>query len=215
MTEQEWLACTELQFMVEYLQDKASNRKCRLFGCACCRRAWHLLTDERSRRAVEVCEEFADGLADLTALRNAHQQAHDAVEENVDTSQDENWTAFDAVRSNAEVTAYHSADLAADTLRNYVFADQREREERAQLTLLRDIFGNPFQSLSLDHSWLTSTVKKLAETIYLERTFTDVPFLADALQDAGCDNEDILDHFRQPGEHVRGCWALDLVLEKE
>jgi hypothetical protein len=55
----------------------------------------------------------------------------------------------------------------------------------------------------------------LAEGIYQERAFDRMPILADALQDAGCDNEDVLTHCRQPGEHVRGCWVVDLVLNKE
>jgi hypothetical protein len=88
-------------------------------------------------------------------------------------------------------------------------------EPQAQAALLRDIFGNPFRPVALDPSWLTSTVVALAEGIYQDRAFDRMPILADALQDAGCDNEAILNHCRQPGEHVRGCWVVDLVLAKE
>ncbi len=64
--------------------------------------------------------------------------------------------------------------------------------------------------------WRTSTVLQLAQGIYDDRTFDQLPILADALQDAGCDKDDILNHFRDPNAtHVRGCWALDLVLGKE
>jgi hypothetical protein len=87
-------------------------------------------------------------------------------------------------------------------------------ERQAQAVLLRDIFGNPFRPTSVDPSWLTSTVAQLAEGIYQERAFDRMPILADALQDAGCDNEDILDHCRGPGPHVRGCWVVDLLLGK-
>jgi hypothetical protein len=79
---------------------------------------------------------------------------------------------------------------------------------------LRDIFGNPFKPVSVDRAWLTSNVIGLAETIYADRAFDRLPILADALEDAGCDNADILNHCRQPGEHVRGCWVVDLVLGK-
>jgi hypothetical protein len=79
---------------------------------------------------------------------------------------------------------------------------------------LRDIFGNPFRPVAFNPAWLTSTVLALARGIYDERAFDRMPILADALQDAGCDNDDILTHCRGPGPHVRGCWVVDLVLGK-
>jgi len=54
MTEAEWLVCSEPRPILDYLQGTASDRKLRLFGCACCRRIWHLLEDQRSRQAVEL-----------------------------------------------------------------------------------------------------------------------------------------------------------------
>src|SRR5262249_43105057 len=87
-------------------------------------------------------------------------------------------------------------------------------DERYQCfaTLLRDIIGNPFRPVALDPSWLTPVVQAVAQVIYDERQFADLPVLADALEDAGCDNRDLLDHCREPGEHVRGCWSVDLVV---
>jgi hypothetical protein len=84
-----------------------------------------------------------------------------------------------------------------------------------QLLLLRDVFGNPFRPVTFAPAWRTSTVLSLAQTIYDERQFQNLPILADALEDAGCDNAAILGHCRQPGEHTRGCWVLDLVLGKQ
>ena len=81
--------------------------------------------------------------------------------------------------------------------------------------LLRDIFGNPFRSVTLDPTWRTSTVVALANSIYEERAFEHMPILADALEDAGCTSADILNHCREPGEHVRGRWVVDLLLGKE
>ena len=81
--------------------------------------------------------------------------------------------------------------------------------------LIRDIFGNPFRPVSLSPEWRTSTAVALAQQMYDSRDFSAMPILADALQDAGCDNADILDHCRGPGPHVRGCWVVDLVLEKK
>jgi hypothetical protein len=87
---------------------------------------------------------------------------------------------------------------------------------REQARLLRDIFGNPFRPIALDPAWLTSDVLALARGIYDERAFDRMPILADALQDAGCDSEDVLNHCRDANQvHVRGCWVVDLVLGKE
>jgi hypothetical protein len=86
------------------------------------------------------------------------------------------------------------------------------------LPLFRDIIGNPFRPPPVvDPAWLSwegSTIAKLAQAIYEERRFTDLPVLADALEEAGCTDDTILSHCRGPGPHVRGCWALDLVLGK-
>ncbi|WP_238602426.1 hypothetical protein [Fimbriiglobus ruber] len=87
------------------------------------------------------------------------------------------------------------------------------QEVIAQSHLLRCIF-NPF-SLSLDPSWQTSTVLSLAQGIYTDRAFDRLPILADALEDASCDNPDILNHCRVETIHTRGCWAVDLLLGKE
>lgn len=88
-------------------------------------------------------------------------------------------------------------------------------EYQAQANLVRDIFGNPFQPVAADLAWLTSTVVSLATAIYDDRAFDRLPILADAREDAGCTQEEVLNHCRQPGVHVRGCWVLDLVLGKK
>jgi hypothetical protein len=87
-------------------------------------------------------------------------------------------------------------------------------ENKGQTDLLREIIGNPFRPISVDARWLTSTVVALAHAIYDDRTFGRLPILADALEEAGCTNADILNHCRQLGEHVRGCWVIDLLLGK-
>jgi len=97
----------------------------------------------------------------------------------------------------------------------YASRDTIETERLAHSDLLREIFGNPFRPVSMDPAWLTDTVHALATGIYDDRTFDRLPILADALQEAGCDCDDMLNHLRGPGPHVRGCWALDLVLGKE
>jgi hypothetical protein len=79
---------------------------------------------------------------------------------------------------------------------------------------MRCIFGNPFRPVAFDPAWRTPNVTAIAQTIYEDRRFEDMPILADALEEAGCTSADILDHCRQPGEHARGCWLVDLILEK-
>jgi hypothetical protein len=100
-----------------------------------------------------------------------------------------------------------------------------EAQEKRQADLLRDLFGNPFRSVALDPAWLTwhdGTIPQLAEAIYEERLLpaghldpSRLAVLADALEDAGCDDQDILGHLRGQGPHVRGCWVIDTLLGKE
>jgi hypothetical protein len=88
-------------------------------------------------------------------------------------------------------------------------------ERRALAGLVRDVFGNPFRPVVFDPAWRAETVAALASAIYPDRAFDRMPILADTLEDAGCDNADILNHCRGPGPHFRGCWVVDLVLGKE
>jgi hypothetical protein len=84
-----------------------------------------------------------------------------------------------------------------------------------QTSLIRDVVGNPFRPTTPDPGWLSSTVVALAEAVYQDRTFDQLPILADALEDAGCHDADIFGHCRQPGNHVRGCWVVDLMTGTE
>ena len=81
---------------------------------------------------------------------------------------------------------------------------------------MREIFGNPFRPITFNAAWRTTDVMLLATGIYEEKAFDGTPILADALQDAGCDSDALLNHLRDANAtHVRGCWALDLVLGRE
>src|SRR5262249_28116970 len=97
------------------------------------------------------------------------------------------------------------------------FAASLREEGQAQAALVRDIFGNPFRPVALDRSWLSgngAAVVELAQAIYDERAFEQLPALADALEEAGCTDPQILQHCRETGGHVLGCWAVDLLLWK-
>jgi hypothetical protein len=84
----------------------------------------------------------------------------------------------------------------------------------AQCDLLRDLIGNPFRPVAVASAWLTPTVRALAQGVYEERAFDRLPILADALEEAGCADPDLLGHLRGPGPHVRGCWPVDLLSAK-
>jgi hypothetical protein len=93
-----------------------------------------------------------------------------------------------------------------------------DAERDAQADLVRDIFGNPFRFPRFDPAWLTcndACAVKLAKGIYEERAFDRLPILADALEDAGCTDPDFLGHCRSAGRHVRGCWVIDRLLDKQ
>ena len=111
-------------------------------------------------------------------------------------------TAYEAIRSGS----------VANKKSAWERVDQQERIAQSQL--LRDIFGNLFRSRSVEECWITPSVRSIAHFIYKGRAFDRLPILADALEEAGCTNADDLLHCRQPGEHVRGCWVIDLVLGK-
>jgi hypothetical protein len=95
----------------------------------------------------------------------------------------------------------------------------RRNQQLTQCHLLRDIFGPlPFRPVAIDPTWLQwsfGTIPAIAYRIYKAPAFHDVSILADALEDAGCTDAEILDHCRGPGPHVRGCWVVDLLLGKE
>jgi hypothetical protein len=93
--------------------------------------------------------------------------------------------------------------------------DLEELPQDVACRLLREVFGNPFSPIAVDPTWLTPTVLDLARKAYEDRAFDRLPILADALEDAGCENPSLLTHLRGPGPHVKGCWAVDLVLAKE
>jgi hypothetical protein len=92
------------------------------------------------------------------------------------------------------------------------FLECWDDELAAQAGLVRDLFGNPFRPVAFDPAWRSPTAVVLAQAMYDGRDFAAMPVLADALQDAGCEQQDVLGHCRGGGEHVRGCWVVDHVL---
>jgi hypothetical protein len=188
MTEAKWLACTDPQKMLEFLWGKASERKLRLFAVAAAREKHR---PSQPPEIIEVAERFADGLATLDEIRSYWLEPGGLNE--VTWPERPNEWAFVVV-----AFSLHSFD--------------------AKLApILHDILGNPFRSASLEPAWLSwhdGLLVSMARQMYESRDFSDMPILADALEEAGCTSGDILAHCRSGGEHVRGCWVIDLLLGK-
>jgi hypothetical protein len=277
-----------------------SDRQLTLFSCACCRRVWTLLEDHRSRQAVEIAEQFADGNASMEDLGHAQGGAMVAAQEASaadqpiaqlaaasaawgagsvaaapvalwEAEEDEAFAAetgdespvteeedtndaqtaraiasqvaddalmaagaaagdaawYEAAENEELTPEVEGADVAWEeegdtaravrTLVETAEAAAKTSERLAQRNLLLDIAG-PGKRITLPASvmhWNDGCVGKMTQTIYDERTYEQMPILADALEDAGCDNADILNHCRGPGPHVRGCWVVDLLLGKQ
>jgi hypothetical protein len=218
MTEAQWLACADVSPMVDHLGEAASDRKLRLFAIACCRRVWHLLGDQRSREIIAVAERYADGDANDEELAAAGEAASnvdngtlDAEDYAAEAASSLCWRVDDGFGS-----GYHAKLLWYDV--QYTLGKAGD-----QLSgLLRDVIGDPFRRVGLSPAWRTPTSVALAQAAYNERNpaggeldMAQLLVLADALEEAGCTEQLILDHLRAPGPHVRGCFAVDLVLGKE
>jgi len=211
MSESDWLSANDPTPMLEFLLASASLRKQRLFAVACCNRVRHLLVDERSRNAVALAERFANGAATEQELEAASQVAWEFTLHTVHDN--EAFFDLDDEQLNAADVPAWTADLRVEPVRVAVAAQRAlgADEGKAQADLLRCVFGNPFRPVSVEPFWRTLTVISLAEGIYAERDFGRMPILGDALQDAGCEDADILNHLRGPGPHVRGCWLIDML----
>lgn len=224
MFEARWFNCTEPEMMLRYMLGKTGDRKFRLFACACVRRIWPLLRDERSRLAVQAAEDYADrpvGHTRLSTVRAAARSAGQWLDAAASRGEaGEGMSAVWAARA-AQATV---EDTGWDVARNAAASAVRARngsglqEHRVQCDLLRDAFGNPFHPLAFDPAWLRwhgGCITAMAQTIYEERRFEEMPILADALEEAGCDDEEILWHCRVDAHHARGCWLLDGILGRK
>jgi hypothetical protein len=293
MNEKNWTACTDPQQMIKWITEDGSgpgdgpnripisSRKLRLFAVACCRQVWHLLTDERSRRAVEVAERFADG----QATEQERTVTSSAVSESLREP-----AAFGDTPERYSRWAARWVSWSEQQVQECIADLQSLGQSPAtQATLLREIVGNPYRPVEVTYervpqetvlpvstqpagfpdlggdtlrlrsgpertSWLTPTVAGIAQRTYNDRPGRKcercngkgyqfrianprqhdacpdchgtgriedgsldpdaLAVLADALEDTA-GSQELLDHLRSPGPHVRGCWAADLILGKE
>lgn len=221
MKEKDWLSCTDPIKMLRSMRGKTSDRKLRLFASACCRRVSHFLKDKTIPMYLEMLLEVGERIAEGTATpQEVYDAVHDAdvIWNDVAYFKNAETDSATALRSALDdrATATSAAKAVSQEAAHALSHEGKQTtEEGNQCQLLRDIFGYPFRPVSLDPSWLAwndGIIVKLAHAIYDERAFDRLPILADALEEAGCTNTDILNHCRQPSEHVRGCWVVDLIL---
>ena len=183
-------------------------RKWRLHACACARRNLPKRVTRKWLAVLELAERYADGDAtrkELEAGRGTYEAARRrpgpvgdfSLGLSTDDSLADMWRAF-----------------VIDQKREYAPGDADYELVRGRFRVLEDLVG-PDPLPAFDPAWRTSTVVALAQGMYESRDFSPMPILADALQDAGCEDETILGHCRDPEQtHVRGCWVIDLVLGK-
>src|SRR5262249_44543784 len=196
MTEKEWATCRSPWRMLDYHRMKKHPRRLRLLAVACARRAIPTDAPPLTGDALDVVERYADGTATRSELLTARKAVRAAVRDKLPVAR---------ALTNLTDDAMEGMTVTIDTVRG-------RSGGAAQCGLIRCIF--PFRHVTVDPVWLTSTGVALARQMYDTRDFSPIPILADALQDAGCDNADILAHCRGPGPHVRECWVVDLVLGK-
>jgi hypothetical protein len=224
MTEAEWNNSADSTKMLKCLRglEQASERKLRLFAIACCRSVWTEPPDGLLRHAVEIAEQYAEGQTTKAVLKQMLQTLHAGrlalpIRQPGEKSQ---WWVYWVAEVAVTKSMYRVFTDGMQKVTNYLgpsLPGLLANETSWQCALLRDIFGNPFHPTSVHPGWLTwndGTIPKLAQAIYDERAFDRLPILADALEEAGCADADILSHCRQPGAHVRGCWVVDLLLGK-
>jgi hypothetical protein len=119
-------------------------------------------------------------------------------------------SAFDGMETAFLPPAGDATRWAIEAIRGNTGERAAVREKSTQCSILRDVLGNPFRPFRCPADWLTPAVKALANEIYSDRRFCNLPELAEALIEAGCDNDDLLRHCRSDDPHVRGCWVVDM-----
>jgi hypothetical protein len=242
-TEAGWLMAENPGLMLAVARQGASDRRLRLVAVACCRAAWpHLppYPEEDARDAeclalLELAERYADGTAKYGEMMAARRSlAGTGVPRGGPPGRKIAAAWFASAKDPTDTSGYALTRLLGEAWRGRSELEMPSTRVRfgwlghgeqtavdwvaacmALVAVVRDVFGNPFRKVKFDKKWRTDTAVALARQMYDSRDFSAMPILADALQDAGCENEDILTHCRDTAaRHARGCWVCDLVLGK-
>jgi hypothetical protein len=218
--EHNWVSASNPEGLLGMLEGRASDRKRRLFLCAACRDLWPLLPDHPDlHEALVFAERWADAPGEPDSLARTYSsirtQVMDAGRQWHGTARP-SWGALHAL----SLTCHPSA---ADGTEWLMLGGAAGLGAKC-VELLRDVFANPFRETSLSVevlAWQGGTLRQLAQGAYDERQLpagaldpAAIAVLADALEDAGCADESVTTHLREPRPHVRGCWVVDLILGK-
>jgi hypothetical protein len=205
-----WLT-TEARALIAYLEEEKlitrQNRKVCLFCHACCTRLLPKHSPPVYLQALEIMQDAAEGKTgfdDLNRIGQEVMRLEDDLTRIVAFAQ-----ALNMCFGNETLYGPQISEIVASVLEM-----RGDKEDEPLSNIVRDVFGSFFYRVAIDPRWLSSTVLDLARTIDAEKCYERMPILADALMDAGCDDEALLNHCQQPIEHVKGCWAIDLLLGK-
>lgn len=207
MTEAEWNVCNDPHVIIEYQRYVATERKMRLFVAAACRKK----LSAKDHVLLSLLEQLAEGTADSRKIASRRKPQNLSKGHFLTNRFATNYSSHALLSLNPYQAAIEATWYTTSGGPPKSRCSTDSQPALHNCNLLRDIFGNPFCPISIEAAGLTATVTQLAETIYQDRSFGSMPILADALENAGCTNADILNHCRQPGEHVRGCWVIDLL----
>ncbi len=216
MTERQWDECQNPEAMLAQLRGGASDRKLRLFACACCAGLLHLARGPDVGRLLAVALAFADEQAAEGDLLAAVERAR--LYPMMDAPIMAELTR--AVPLDLGMFAFYPSGMIREPEIEDPGADQggTSEEQRRQAALVQCVFGNPLRTVSFDPTirrWNGGAAVALAKEMYAARDFGRAPLLADMLEDAGATDAHLLEHLRGPGPHARGCFAIDLVLGRE
>jgi hypothetical protein len=208
MFDEEWLARAHPLELADYVLDRASDRRRRLFTAACCRALGE-------PAAAQACERVADGLADVSVLGQLPGAAPPRHRRrNTWSSNPLRISRGAQVSQVLWAAGLPSAEAAARTVAEFAFPQL----QRQLIDLILEFVGNPFRPHKAEPAWVEADggiVARLARAVHEGGTYEDLPVLADLLEEAGCRDADLLSHCRREGGHSRGCWAVDLLLGQD
>jgi hypothetical protein len=237
LTEADWLRAQNPGLLFDFVRGRVrSPRRLRLAIVGGCRLAWPLVPpiphprDAACLALVDLAERYADGavkFTEMTAARRALAGPEVYRGGPPDSKIAAAWfaAARDPAKGGSEAIfrllgVSWGGESQLEMSRSHVKYGFHGRGGdwvaacNTLIAVVRDVFANPFRKVASDRKWSTAVVTGVARQVYDSRDFSAMPILADALQDAGCEDTDILDHCRGNGPHVRGCWVVDLVLGK-